>query len=122
LVGGGIVELEGKLIGYMETIADMVRHKIERLSNLEAKLRKYATDVKAGKYSQEDIPELVIEDLEWTIEDICDEFRNCQTCPIESACEFARKGCSEAHNCEACPRLTVCLDKGTLEVRPMGEE
>jgi hypothetical protein len=107
---------------YIENLADMVKQKIERLNSIEAKLRKYATEVREGKYCPEDIPELVIENLEWVMEDICDEFRNCTVCPIESACEFARKGCFEAHNCEACPRLTVCLEKETLEVRPKGEE
>jgi hypothetical protein len=107
---------------YMETLADMVRQKIERLDSLETKLRSYVANIREGKYRPEDIPELVIENLEWIMEDICDEFRNCTVCPIEDACEFARKGCKEMYNCEGCPRLTLCLDREILEVSPKKKE
>jgi hypothetical protein len=103
---------------YMETLADMIRQKIERLDSIETKLRSYVANIREGKYRLEDIPELVMENLEWIMEDVCDEFRNCQTCPIEDACEFARKGCKEMYNCEGCPRLPLCLDREILEVSP----
>ena len=115
-----MAELEEKITAdkYAETLADMVKRKTETLGRLEAKLRHYALSYRAGVCSQEHM----IEMLEWIMSDICDEFGNCDTCPLEKACEFARRGCSEAYNCEGCPRLRVCLEREILEVNPMKEE
>jgi hypothetical protein len=99
---------------YTDRLAEMIEQKIEVLEKYQEKLTEIGTYAKQGRYDPEDI----LERLEWVMLDICDEFRNCQTCPIEDACEFARKGCKEMYNCEGCPRLPLCLDREILEVSP----
>ena len=97
---------------YTDKLAEMIEGKIEVLEKYQEKLTEIGAHAKQDRYDPADI----LEQLEWTMEDICDEFRNCTVCPIKDACGFARKGCSEAHNCEACPRLTICLEKEILEI------
>ena len=102
---------------YTDSIADLLEDKIEKLEKYQSELFTIGTHAKQGNYEIGDI----LEDLELTLEDICDEFRNCTVCPLRKICEFATKGCNEAYNCEDCPRLRVCLEKGILEINTMKE-
>jgi hypothetical protein len=97
---------------YTDRLAVMIEQKIETLEKYQKKLTEIGAHAKQDRYDPEDI----VEDLEWTMEDICDEFRNCTACPIEKECEFAKRGCCRPHDCDACPRLWVCLELGRLKL------
>jgi hypothetical protein len=109
-----VAELKEKITiwEYTDKLAKMVEQKIEVLEKYQKKLIEIGTYTKHGRYNPED----VLERLEWVMLDICDEFRNCETCPLSKECNFAKNGCVEAYNCEVCPRLKICLEQGLLEL------
>ena len=98
----------------INTVAKMLEHKIERLEKIKARL----LELLNGKYGVDTIAE----ELDWITGDICDEFRNCETCPTRSVCDLALKSCNEMYNCEGCPRLHICLEWDVLELNPRKRE
>jgi len=101
---------ESELKECINTVAKMLERKIERLEKIKARLLELVN----GKYCIDTIAE----EFDWITGDICDEFRNCETCPTRSVCDLALKSCNEMYNCEGCPRLHVCLDWEILELNP----
>jgi hypothetical protein len=94
----------------VNTAVKMLEHKIEKLKKIRARL----IELLSVEYEVDTIAE----EFDWITGDICDEFRNCETCPIKGICDLALKSCDEMYNCEGCPRLHVCLEWEILEVNP----
>jgi hypothetical protein len=99
---------ESELKECVNTVVKMLEHKMERLEKIKTRL----LELLSGEYGVDTIAE----ELDWIIGDICDEFRNCETCPLKRICDMALKSCDEMYNCEGCPRLHICLERGILEV------
>ena len=101
---------------YTDTVIAEIESRIKKLEEYRKKLSYIRKHAKCGKYyytKEGGISEV----LELTLESICDEFRNCRVCPVKDVCEFAIKGCTDMSFCEVCPRISICLDKGVIEIR-----
>jgi hypothetical protein len=85
--------------GNISTLVKRLEHKIEKLEK-----------IKAGLLS--DTAELDI-----IIKDICDEFGNCETCPIAGMCGIMLGVLCRVIDCDKCPKLRVCIKWGLLELR-----
>jgi hypothetical protein len=95
-------------------LVDMLNMKIERLN----KLKLHLLELCSGKYSID----TVLEEIDWVIQDICDEFRDCRACPIRNVCDIATSFlCKEVFFCEECPKLHECLEWEILELEKVRE-
>jgi len=81
---------------------------VKRLEQKMEKLEK----IKARLLSECDAVE-----LDKIIRDICNEFGNCETCPIAGMCGIMLGVLCRVIDCDKCPRLRVCLKWGLLELR-----
>jgi hypothetical protein len=91
------------------TLVGMLDIKIERLNKLKLRL----AELLSGKYSID----TVLEEMDWIIQDICDEFNNCSTCPARKVCDISISFlCKGMYFCEECPKLHKCLERGILEL------
>jgi hypothetical protein len=93
----------------IKKLVNMLESKIERLNKLKLRLQ----ELLSGEYGIDTI----LEEIDWTTQDICDEFLNCRTCPIKNVCDLALSfECKGIFSCEECPKLHKCLEWGILEI------
>jgi predicted transcriptional regulator len=85
--------------GNISTLVKKLEQKIEKLEKIKARLLSDTAE------------------LDIIIKDICNEFGNCDTCPIAGMCSIMLGVLCRVIDCDKCPRLRVCLKWGLLELR-----
>jgi len=88
-------------------VLDRLEKKIDRLQEIEKELTELASII---RQRGGEITEYEEERLTDTINALCAEFENCETCPAEYQCDLGgSRTCEEMLDCKSCPKLRECF-------------